>query len=89
MEGAAQVRLARFQRDKALSFIPPDGEFSLASYWIPDSTLNLPFHFSVSVSYHSDHGKLQIAASPKLAVTMQNKQMLIDKCLVCMSNKSN
>ncbi|CAK9016023.1 AP-3 complex subunit mu (Adaptor protein complex AP-3 subunit mu) (Adaptor protein-3 mu-adaptin) (Adaptor-related protein complex 3 subunit mu) (At-muD-Ad) (Mu3-adaptin) (Protein ZIG SUPPRESSOR 4) [Durusdinium trenchii] len=74
------VRLPRFQRDKALSFIPPDGEFSLASYWIPDTTLNLPFHFSVSVNYHSDHGKVQIAASPKLAVTMQNKQMLIDKC---------
>ncbi|CAK9108765.1 unnamed protein product [Durusdinium trenchii] len=76
------VRLPRFQRDKALSFIPPDGEFSLASYWIPDTTLNLPFHFSVSVNYHSDHGKVQIAASPKLAVTMQNKQMLIDKFVV-------
>eukprot|EP00438_Fugacium_kawagutii_P009057 Skav208253 [mRNA] locus=scaffold562:117659:127211:- [translate_table: standard] len=41
----------------ALSFIPPDGEFSLAS--------DAP----------------SIAASPKLAVTMQNKQMLIDKLL--------
>lgn len=76
------VRLPRFQRDKALSFIPPDGEFPLASYWIPDTTMNLPFHFTVSVNYHSDHGKLQIAASPKLAVTMQNKQMLIDKFVV-------
>ena len=28
-------------------------------YWIPDITLNLPFHFSVSVNYHSDHGKVQ------------------------------
>ncbi|CAE7368783.1 AP3M1 [Symbiodinium natans] len=76
------VKLPRYQRDKVLSFIPPDGEFSLANYWIPDITMNLPFHFSVSVNYHSDHGKVQIAASPKLAVTMQHKQMLIDKFVV-------
>jgi len=76
------VRLHRFERDKALSFIPPDGEFTLASYWIPDTTLNLPFHFTVSVTYHAEHGKLQIAANPKLSVTMQHKQMLIDKFYV-------
>mmetsp|Transcript_54744 Transcript_54744/g.122976 ORF Transcript_54744/g.122976 Transcript_54744/m.122976 type:complete len:454 (+) Transcript_54744:84-1445(+) len=76
------VRMHRYERDKALSFIPPDGEFTLASYWIPDTTLTLPFHFSVSLQYHSEHGKLQIAASPKLAVAMQNKQMLIDKFCV-------
>jgi len=76
------VRLHRYERDRALSFIPPDGEFTLASYWIPDTTLNLPFHFTVSLTWHAEHGKLQIAASPKLAVTMQHKQMLIDKFYV-------
>mmetsp|Transcript_72344 Transcript_72344/g.225574 ORF Transcript_72344/g.225574 Transcript_72344/m.225574 type:complete len:454 (+) Transcript_72344:135-1496(+) len=76
------VRLHRFDRDRALSFIPPDGEFTLASYWIPDTTLNLPFHFTVSVTYHAEHGKVQITASPKLSVTMQHKQMLIDKFVV-------
>ncbi|CAE8619424.1 unnamed protein product, partial [Polarella glacialis] len=76
------VRLHRFQRDKALAFVPPDGDFTLASYWIPDTTLNLPFHFSVSVNYHAEHGKISISAAPKLAVTMQNKQMLIDKFVV-------
>lgn len=76
------VRLHRFERDKTLSFVPPDGEFTLASYWIPDTQLNLPFHFTVNVSYHAEHGKIQIAANPKLAVTMQHKQMLIDKFYV-------
>jgi len=76
------VRLHRFQRDKALSFVPPDGEFNVAQYWIPDTTMNLPFNFSVSINYHSDHGKVQISASPKLAITMQHKQMLIDKFVV-------
>lgn len=76
------VRLHRFERDRALSFTPPDGEFKLASYWIPDTTLTMPFNFSVSLQWHAEHGRLQIAASPKLAVTMQNKQMLIDKFCV-------
>merc|ERR1712151_669062 len=65
-----------------LSFIPPDGEFTLASYWIPDTTLALPFNFAVSVSWHAEHGKISLSASPKLAMTMQNKQMLIDKFCV-------
>merc|ERR1711920_844639 len=73
------VRLHRFERDKALSFIPPDGEFTLASYYVPDTTLNLPFTVNISLSYHAEHGKLTIQANPKLAVTMQHKQMLIDK----------
>jgi len=76
------VRLHRFERDRALSFTPPDGEFTLASYWMPDTTLTMPFNFSVSVQWHAEHGKLQISASPKLAVTMQHKQMLIDKFCV-------
>lgn len=73
------VRLHRYERDRSLAFIPPDGEFTLASYWIPDTTISLPFHFTVSVTYHSEHAKLQIAASPKMALAMQHKQMLIDK----------
>lgn len=76
------VRLHRFERDRALSFTPPDGEFTVASYWIPDTTLTMPFNFSVSVQWHAEHGKVQISASPKLAVTMQHKQMLIDRFCV-------
>jgi len=76
------VRLHRYERDRALAFVPPDGEFTLASYWIPDTTLVLPFHFNVSLTYHQEHAKLQIVANPKLAVTMQHKQMLIDKFCV-------
>lgn len=76
------VRLHRLERDRALSFVPPDGDFTLASYWIPDMTLSLPFHFSTSVNFHAEHGKVQISASPKIQVAMQNKQMLIDKFTV-------
>jgi len=76
------VRLQRYERDNALSFIPPDGEFALASYWIPDTSLSLPFYFQVSLRYHAEHGRLKISTNPKLAMQMQHKQMLIDKFCV-------
>merc|ERR1712232_344133 len=40
------------------------------------------FTISVSVSWHAEHGKISISCNPKLAVTMQHKQMLIDKFCV-------
>lgn len=78
------VRLHRLERDRALSFIPPDGEFRLASYWIPDTSIasNMPFNFSATIAYHSDQGRISITASPKLSVAVNNKQMLIDKFCV-------
>merc|ERR1712023_103354 len=76
------IRHRRFERDRALSFIPPDGEFCLLSYWIPDNTMALPFNFEAHINYHAEHGKLQLAASPKIAMAMANKQMLIDKFCV-------
>lgn len=73
------VRLHRFQRDKVLSFIPPDGEFTLVSYWIPDSTLTLPFTIGGEIKYHDDVAKMQFTAAPKLSVMRENNQMFIDK----------
>merc|ERR550514_2271649 len=57
------VRLHRMERDHALSFIPPDGEFTLASYWIPDTSIasSLPFNFSAQIGYHADQGRITIA----------------------------
>merc|ERR1712232_773477 len=40
------------------------------------------FTISVSVSWHAEHGKISISCNPKLSVTMQHKQMLIDKFCV-------
>lgn len=73
------VRLHRFQRDKVLSFIPPDGEFTLVTYWIPDSTLSLPFTIGGEIKYHDDVGKILFTAAPKLSVMRENNQMFIDK----------
>jgi AP-3 complex subunit mu len=73
------VRLHRFQRDNVLSFIPPDGEFTLVSYWIPDTTLSLPFVIGGELKYHDDVGKMQFTAAPKLSIMHANNQMFIDK----------
>lgn len=40
------VRLSRFENDRTISFIPPDGEFELMSYRLNThvSTVDLPSH---------------------------------------------
>ncbi|CAD7944929.1 unnamed protein product [Amoebophrya sp. A120] len=67
------VKLPKFDRDKVLQFVPPDGQFQLASYWRNDSNIKLPFHFRGSLVYHSDKGLLDIEVSPRLSITRQNK----------------
>jgi len=37
------VQLAKFEADRAISFVPPDGEFELANYRV-SSDVQLPFH---------------------------------------------
>ena len=36
------VRLSRFDNDRTISFIPPDGEFELMSYRLQVSTQKIP-----------------------------------------------
>ncbi|CAD7972567.1 unnamed protein product [Amoebophrya sp. A25] len=67
------VRLAKFDRDRVLSFIPPDGQFPLANYWINDTSLKLPFHFKGTLAYHSDRGLLDLEVCPRLSITRTNK----------------
>merc|ERR1719499_1381787 len=37
------VQLSKFEQERAISFVPPDGEFELANYRV-SSDVNLPFH---------------------------------------------
>ncbi len=38
------VRLSRFDNDRTISFIPPDGEFELMSYRL-NTHVSLPYYF--------------------------------------------
>lgn len=44
------VRLGKFDRDKTLNFVPPDGAFTLAEYWLQSADVKLPFHFRGTVT---------------------------------------
>ncbi|KAI9003902.1 Mu homology domain-containing protein [Hyaloraphidium curvatum] len=59
------VRLNRWQRDRILSFVPPDGTFTLCSYSLPlPSSSPLPVHVRPSVAIHKNRGKLEISVQP-------------------------
>ncbi|KAF8821400.1 adaptor complexes medium subunit family protein [Cardiosporidium cionae] len=44
------VRMQRFERDNSICFCPPEGRFSLASYWIPNVKLPPPVLLRGSLS---------------------------------------
>jgi AP-3 complex subunit mu len=69
------VRLARYAHDKAISFIPPDGQFTLMTFRIPgassgsahlNQSLNLPLQIQPSISFTELGGKVHITVTPKL-----------------------
>jgi len=76
------VRLHRYERDRNLCFVPPDGAFILASYWIRDLALNFPFNFTASVNFHADVGRLQMSAGVKTNFAMDNTRIHIDSFCV-------
>lgn len=59
------VRLPRWKRDAKLSFVPPDGTFTLAEYCIFTDAV-LPLH--VNIDTH-DLSQISISVSPRLNVT--------------------
>ena len=45
------VRIARFARDKVLSFVPPDGHFVLMRYRAPEARLTVPVYFTPTITW--------------------------------------
>ena len=51
------VRLSRFDNDRTISFIPPDGEFELMSYRLQVGTKKMPFlNFTLDTNKALDLG---------------------------------
>lgn len=64
------VKLPKFDRDNILSFVPPDGQFSLVNYFQfvdASSQIKLPLHFQSFVNHYADHGTVEVNASPRLS----------------------
>ena len=61
------VRLSRYERDKVLSFVPPDGKFKLASYSIDTSNggITLPLYVKPQIHFSGSTGRVNIMVGPK------------------------
>jgi AP-3 complex subunit mu len=55
------VRHARYETDRAISFVPPDGKFNLFQYRCrPLPNLQPPFYVTPQVTYHNEGGRINI-----------------------------
>jgi AP-3 complex subunit mu len=58
------VRLARFQREKVISFVPPDGKFQLMEYRV-NGDLRMPLTVRPMVSIGDGNGSISISLATK------------------------
>lgn len=52
------VRLGRFDRDRSITFIPPDGTFEVMTYRVA-SNINLPFKITPVVTEYQEDGRVE------------------------------
>lgn len=58
------VRLGRFDRDRSITFIPPDGLFELMTYRISEN-INLPFKIVPVVQEYPESNKIEYSVKVK------------------------
>jgi AP-3 complex subunit mu len=60
------VRLARWTRDRSLSFVPPDGRFVLAEYrFAPSSPVPVPLALVPRINLHEGGGTIELTLSAR------------------------
>jgi len=60
------VRIARFERERVISFVPPDGIFKLMNYRVNSGTnMQLPLLVRPSVSFINNSGKIDVTVRPQ------------------------
>jgi len=64
------VRLGRFDSDRSISFVPPDGDFELMRYRVTDA-VELPFKITPSIL---THGRTRLEISVKIQANFEAKQ---------------
>lgn len=65
------VRLGRFDSDRSISFVPPDGEFELMRYRV---TENVELPFKITPSIHT-HGRTRIEITVTVKANFEAKQI--------------
>eukprot|EP00815_Leptocylindrus_aporus_P009755 CAMPEP_0116069648 /NCGR_PEP_ID=MMETSP0322-20121206/12443_1 /TAXON_ID=163516 /ORGANISM="Leptocylindrus danicus var. apora, Strain B651" /LENGTH=372 /DNA_ID=CAMNT_0003557113 /DNA_START=216 /DNA_END=1331 /DNA_ORIENTATION=- len=63
------VRLGKFDADRTITFIPPDGEFELMRYRVTDN-INLPFRVLPAIQ---EHGTTKVSINLKVIANFSDK----------------
>jgi len=58
------VRYARWEHDKVLSFVPPDGQFKLMNYRVKGQ-LQMPLYVKPQIIFHDNGGRVNVMVGPK------------------------
>jgi len=73
------VRYKRWESDRILSFVPPDGNFRLVSYHIGSgSVVAIPVYVRHSLNWHGSSGKLDLTVGPKQTMGRTVEQVKIE-----------
>lgn len=60
------IRLKRWESEKVLSFIPPDGSFQLCSYQVSaQSVVAIPIYVRHNIQYTGSGGKFELVVGPR------------------------
>lgn len=58
------VRYSRWEHEKVLSFVPPDGNFKLMNYRVKGQ-LQMPLYVKPQISFHDGSGRVNVMVGPK------------------------
>jgi len=72
------VRINRFQREKIVSFVPPDGKFSLMTYRIRNAG-NVPIYVKPTLTYKAGGGRIHVLCGSK---GLKDNQQLTDVAVI-------
>jgi len=60
------VRINRYQRDRQISFVPPDGKFRLLSYRV-GGDIRMPIFVKPQISYAANNGRVYVTVGTKFS----------------------
>jgi AP-3 complex subunit mu len=73
------VRVKRYEADRSISFVPPEGFFTLAEFRTkPLLKMNPPFYISPQVSFHKEGGRISVMVGLKqggMGLTAEEKNI--------------
>lgn len=71
------VRYSRWEHDKVLSFVPPDGQFKLMNYRVKGQ-LQMPLYVKPQISFHDGGGRVNVMVGPKNNMNKQIEAVVVN-----------